>query len=77
MKKRPAYTLSVLKNASIAEPPKLLAVSKAQTAAAMRTAYRAGQTAFGENYLQEAIDKQGSDFVDYAKGVGHDQQKGP
>ena len=39
-------------------PPQLLAVSKAQTAAAMRTAYLSGQTAFGENYLQEAIDKQ-------------------
>jgi len=40
------------------EPPQLLAVSKTQTAAAIRTAYQAGQRAFGENYLQEAIDKQ-------------------
>jgi PLP dependent protein len=40
------------------EPPQLLAVSKMQTAAAIRTAYEAGQRAFGESYLQEAIDKQ-------------------
>ena len=40
------------------KPPKLLAVSKTQTAATLRTAYQAGQTVFGENYLQEAIDKQ-------------------
>ena len=40
------------------KPPKLLAVSKTQTAATIRTAYQAGQIAFGENYLQEAIDKQ-------------------
>ena len=37
---------------------KLLAVSKAQTADKLRTAYLAGQRAFGENYLQEAINKQ-------------------
>ncbi len=36
----------------------LLAVSKAQSAAAIRAAYAAGQTLFGENYLQEALDKQ-------------------
>lgn len=36
----------------------LLAVSKAQTAAAIREAYDAGQRQFGENYLQEALDKQ-------------------
>ncbi len=37
---------------------KLLAVSKAQTADKLREAYLAGQRAFGENYLQEAINKQ-------------------
>jgi len=37
---------------------KLVAVSKTQTSAALREAYAAGQTAFGENYLQEAINKQ-------------------
>ena len=37
---------------------KLLAVSKAQTADKLRTAYLAGQRAFGENYVQEAINKQ-------------------
>lgn len=36
----------------------LLAVSKRQPAAAIRQAYQAGQLAFGENYLQEAADKQ-------------------
>jgi pyridoxal phosphate enzyme (YggS family) len=35
-----------------------VAVSKAQTADAVREAYEAGQTLFGENYLQEALDKQ-------------------
>ncbi|MBC7755132.1 MAG: YggS family pyridoxal phosphate-dependent enzyme [Bdellovibrio sp.] len=38
----------------------LLAVSKAQTADKMRSAYLAGQRAFGENYVQEAITKQAS-----------------
>lgn len=37
---------------------KLLAVSKAQDAEKIREAYIAGQIAFGENYLQEAIRKQ-------------------
>ena len=36
---------------------RLLAVSKTFPAAAVREAYRAGQAAFGENYLQEALDK--------------------
>jgi pyridoxal phosphate enzyme (YggS family) len=35
----------------------LLAVSKTFPAAAVREAYRGGQVAFGENYLQEALDK--------------------
>ncbi|MCH9799793.1 MAG: YggS family pyridoxal phosphate-dependent enzyme [Betaproteobacteria bacterium] len=37
---------------------KLLAVSKTQGAERLREAYRAGQTVFGENYVQEAIVKQ-------------------
>ncbi|PKO53679.1 MAG: YggS family pyridoxal phosphate-dependent enzyme [Betaproteobacteria bacterium HGW-Betaproteobacteria-20] len=40
------------------QPVSLLAVSKAQPAAAIREAYAAGQAMFGENYLQEALDKQ-------------------
>ena len=35
----------------------LLAVSKTMPASSIREAYIAGQTAFGENYLQEALDK--------------------
>ncbi len=35
----------------------LLAVSKAHPAAAIANAYRAGQQAFGENYVQEALRK--------------------
>ncbi len=35
----------------------LLAVSKGQSLAKIRTAYQAGQRSFGENYLQEAIKK--------------------
>lgn len=37
----------------------LLAVSKKQPAQAIRAAQAAGQTAFGENYLQEALAKMG------------------
>ncbi len=36
----------------------LCAVSKSQPAQAIRAAYAAGQTVFGENYLQEALSKQ-------------------
>ena len=35
----------------------LLAVSKTFGADAVRQAHAAGQTAFGENYIQEAVDK--------------------
>ncbi|MGY0194135.1 YggS family pyridoxal phosphate-dependent enzyme [Leptothrix sp. BB-4] len=35
----------------------LLAVSKTQPADAVRAAHAAGQSAFGENYVQEALDK--------------------
>ena len=41
-----------------AQSVNLLAVSKAQSALAIREAYAAGQKLFGENYLQEALDKQ-------------------
>jgi PLP dependent protein len=37
---------------------KLLAVSKSQPAAKLRETYLAGQRAFGENYVQEALAKQ-------------------
>jgi PLP dependent protein len=37
---------------------RLIAVSKTQPADAIRQAYHAGQRLFGENYLQEALDKQ-------------------
>ncbi len=37
---------------------RLLAASKGQPADALRTCYREGQRHFGENYLQEALDKQ-------------------
>lgn len=40
------------------QPVTLCAVSKAQPATAIRAAYDAGQTVFGENYLQEALQKQ-------------------
>ncbi len=39
-------------------PVMVLAVSKGQSAATIREAYAAGQTAFGESYLQEALAKQ-------------------
>ncbi|MDG1821281.1 MAG: YggS family pyridoxal phosphate-dependent enzyme, partial [Methylophilaceae bacterium] len=45
-------------NANRQDAVKLLAVSKAQGAERLREAYVAGQTAFGENYVQEAIVKQ-------------------
>ncbi len=54
--------LATIKSAQAASPFKqnvqLVAVSKAQSADAIRAAYSAGQRIFGENYLQEAIDKQ-------------------
>lgn len=43
----------------------LLAVSKAQPVLAIREAHAAGQTRFGENYLQEALEKQ-SQLADLA-----------
>lgn len=41
-----------------AEAVRLLAVSKAHPAEKIREAYAAGQRLFGENYLQEGLDKQ-------------------
>ncbi|MDQ2070621.1 YggS family pyridoxal phosphate-dependent enzyme [Natronospira bacteriovora] len=41
------------------EAIRLLAVSKGKPAEAIRNLAGAGHTAFGENYLQEALDKQG------------------
>lgn len=43
-----------------AEDVALLAVSKTFPAAAVRAAFHAGQRAFGESYLQEALDKIGA-----------------
>ena len=44
---------------------RLLAVSKVQPSAAVRAAFAAGQTAFGENYVQEALAKM-ADLADLA-----------
>lgn len=41
----------------LAHPPALLAVSKTFGASAVAQAHAAGQRAFGENYIQEAVDK--------------------
>ena len=43
---------------SAGHPPALIAVSKTQTAERLRDAFSAGLHSFGENYLQEALDKQ-------------------
>ena len=40
-----------------AKPPLLVAVSKTQPAAAVRAAYALGQRDFGENYVQELVQK--------------------
>jgi PLP dependent protein len=53
-----ANILQAKNNANRKDEVKLLAVSKAQSAEKVREAYMAGQSAFGENYLQEAINKQ-------------------
>ena len=57
-----AALLSANRKDSVKDSPKdkvqLLAVSKAQSADKLRNAYLAGQRAFGENYVQEAINKQ-------------------
>lgn len=53
-----ANILQAKRHAGRQDTVKLLAVSKAQDASQLRDAYLAGQTAFGENYVQEAIVKQ-------------------
>lgn len=53
-----ANILKAKQHANRQEDIQLLAVSKAQSAEKLREAYNAGQTAFGENYVQEAIGKQ-------------------
>ena len=54
--------LATIQSAVAASPSQqqvqLLAVSKSQPASVIREAYHAGQTMFGENYSQEAIEKQ-------------------
>lgn len=40
-----------------ATPPRLVAVSKTKPTAALAAAYAAGQRVFGENYVQELLDK--------------------
>lgn len=47
-----------------AETVNLLAVSKRQSVASILTAYQAGQRQFGENYLNEALEKQ-AELSDY------------
>jgi pyridoxal phosphate enzyme (YggS family) len=49
---------SVKVNGNFQQQVKLLAVSKAQSALSIREAFIAGQSMFGENYLQEALEKQ-------------------
>jgi len=54
-----ARILTALKEAGRpANAAQLLAVSKTKPASALQLAYQAGQRAFGENYLQEALEKQ-------------------
>jgi PLP dependent protein len=45
-------------SANRSDDVQLLAVSKSQASEKLRAAYLAGQRAFGENYVQEAINKQ-------------------
>jgi PLP dependent protein len=53
-----ANIIATTSNAGRLDEVQLLAVSKAQPAEKVREAYLAGQTRFGENYVQEAIEKQ-------------------
>ena len=62
----------------------LLAVSKLQLADKIRALYDAGQRAFGENYVQEAVDKiaefaaspQYADAHSNARAIDHERQAG-
>ncbi len=49
---------TAIKNGRHPEDIQLLAVSKTQDATQLRAAFNLGQTAFGENYVQEAREKQ-------------------
>jgi pyridoxal phosphate enzyme (YggS family) len=51
-------TIQAARETGASQAVKLLAVSKAQSALLLREAHAAGQEAFGENYLQEALEKQ-------------------
>jgi len=44
-------------NNHLVEPPTLIAVTKRRSIAEINTAYQLGINHFGENYLQEAIEK--------------------
>jgi PLP dependent protein len=55
---RAALRDAAIASARPADAVQLLAVSKTQPASALREAWGAGQRAFGENYLQEALAKQ-------------------
>ena len=52
-----AIRASALRCGRAADSVHLIAVSKTQPASSIRTAFAAGQRQFGENYLQEALDK--------------------
>ena len=54
---RQQIELEAVSAGRVAEAVKLLAVSKTMPAQAVREAYAAGQIAFGENYIQEGVDK--------------------
>jgi len=55
---RAALCDAAIASARRPEAVRLVAVSKTQPASALREAWCAGQRAFGENYLQEALTKQ-------------------
>lgn len=57
MQVRKRIELATLAAGRPANAVKLLAVSKTMPAQAVREAYAAGQLAFGENYIQEGVDK--------------------
>ena len=52
-----AIRAAALRCGRTADSVHLIAVSKTQPAGSIRTAFDAGQRQFGENYLQEALDK--------------------
>ncbi len=54
---RKRIELAVLEAGRPADAVSLLAVSKTMPAQAVRDAFAAGQLAFGENYIQEGVDK--------------------